>query len=429
MEQLLRLGRKIIPRKIFLSLQPIYHYFFALAGALIYRFPSRQIKVVGITGTKGKTTTAELVNAILEEAGHKTALLGTLRFKIGEKNTPNLFKMTMPGRFFVQKFLREAVKAKCDWAILEMTSEGAKQFRHKFIDLDSLIFLNIAPEHIESHGSFEKYLEAKFSIAKALESSTKRPRTIIANIDDKYGKKFLSIDVDNKIPFSLEDAKLYALREDGITLTQNGRLITMKLIGEFNIKNALAAVKFGLSKNISLDIIKSALEKIEKIRGRVEFVEAGHLPFKVAVDYAHTPDSLKALYEAFTGHYKIAVLGNTGGGRDTWKRPEMGKIADSYCNEIILTNEDPYDEDPGKIITEMEKGFSKHTPKIILDRRDAIKESLKMAYALCESRSTAKIIVLITGKGTDPYIMGPNGSKTPWDDATIVREELQKIKS
>ena len=158
--------KKIIPKPIFQFLQPIYHYSLAVLGALIYDFPSKKLIVVGVTGTKGKTTTTELVNAILEEASYKTALASTLRFKIGEKEERNFFKMTMPGRFFMQKFLREAVKANCSHAVIEMTSEGAKQFRHKFISLDALIFTNLAPEHIESHGSYENYVQAKLNIAR-----------------------------------------------------------------------------------------------------------------------------------------------------------------------------------------------------------------------------------------------------------------------
>ena len=440
MDGILRFFRKLIPRRLFSALQPIYHYKMALIGALMYRFASKHIKVVAITGTKGKTTTAELVNAILEEAGLKTALSSTLRFKIGDKVERNLYKMTMPGRLFVQRFLRQAVNANCDWAILEMTSEAAKQSRHKFIDLNALIFLNIAPEHIESHGSFEKYLEAKLKLAHSLEASPKPQRTVVANVDDKHADKFLSVHVENKLPYSLSAAKPYELKKDGVTFTFKGTTIDMKRVGEFSISNALAAATFAAAEGISVDIIKRALEKVELIRGRVEFIEAGQ-KFKVVVDYAHTPDSLKALYGAFKqpalrlaktlaqGEYAdksklICVLGNTGGGRDTWKRPEMGKIADEYCDEIILTNEDPYDEDPRAILEEMRKGFSKHEPHIILDRRRAIATALAKASA-----NTDDTIVLITGKGTDPYIMGPKGSKEEWDDAEVTREELEKIKS
>ena len=435
MDTFLRKIRKFIPDGLFTFGQPIYHYLLAFAGAVVYRFPSRKIKVTGITGTKGKTTTVELVNAILEEAGFKTALAGTLRFKIGKEEKRNLYKMTMPGRFFVQKFLRDAVNAKCDWVILEMTSEGAKQFRHKFIDLDVLIFLNIAPEHIESHGSFEKYSDAKFKLALALQKSIKRPRILVANENDELGKKFLTINVEKKLPFSAPFAYSRELESDKSltggsgTFVWHGETICPKLVGDFNIANMLASATFASAIGIAPKVIKTALEKIEEIKGRVQFIEAGQ-QFKVVVDYAHTPDSLKALYEAFPNYKKIAVLGNTGGGRDVWKRPEMGRIADEYCDEIILTNEDPYDENPYKIIADMEKGFLKHVPHMIIDRRRAIATALAKADALCKNQmSTESIVVLITGKGTDPYIMGPNGEKESWDDATVVREELSKLKA
>lgn len=429
MDTILRKIQKLIPAKLYNQARPVYHYILAMTGAIVYGFPSRKIKVVGITGTKGKTTTVELVNAILEEAGFKTALAGTLRFKIGKEEKRNLYKMTMPGRFFVQKFLRDAVNAKCDWVILEMTSEGAKQFRHKFIDLDALIFLNIAPEHIESHGSFEKYKEAKFKLAKSLENSSKRPRIVVANEKDELGQKFLTINVEQRLPFSPTFSNSHEL-ENGSNVKSiksfewKGETIIPKLVGDFNIANMIASATFASATGIKPKVIKSALEKIEVVRGRVQFIDFGQ-KFKVVVDYAHTPDSLKALYEAFSNYKKIAVLGNTGGGRDVWKRPEMAKIADENCDEIILTNEDPYDEDPYRIIRDMEKGVTKHIPHMIIDRRRAIATALAKAQAIPDSEN---VVVLITGKGTDPYIMGPNGSKEPWDDATVVREELVKLK-
>jgi len=165
---------------------------------------------------------------------------------------------------------------------------------------------------------------------------------------------------------------------------------------------------------------KKGIESLSLIRGRVEKIDCGQ-NFTVIVDYAHTDDSLRKLYETFSSSRKIAVLGSTGGGRDSWKRPVLGKIADEYCDEIIITNEDPYDEDPLKIINEVASGVKNHTPHIIMNRREAI------AFALSQAR--AGDTILITGKGTDPYIMGPNGTKEIWDDAEIAREELGKIKS
>ncbi|MCI5108252.1 MAG: UDP-N-acetylmuramoyl-L-alanyl-D-glutamate--2,6-diaminopimelate ligase [Candidatus Pacebacteria bacterium] len=408
--------RKLIPKKLF----PVYHYLLSLLGAIIYRFPSRKIKVVAVTGTKGKSTTVELVNAILEEAGKKTALAGTIRFKIGNDSKRNLYKMTMPGRFFLQKFLRDAVNTGCQYAVIEMSSEGAKQFRHKFISIDSLIFTNLSPEHIESHGSYEKYRKAKLSLAKAVK------KTLIINKDDKEADKFLSIKGPKKLTYSIKEVEPYTSTDHSSIFTYHGISIRSSLPGEFNIYNMLGALTYAINEGISIEDVKSAFENYTGARGRMERVT---LPkenplskkqnFQVIVDYAHTPDSLEKVYRVFKERETICILGNTGGGRDTWKRSEMAKIADRYCKKIILTNEDPYDEDPRKIIGEMKVAIKNHRPEIIMDRREAIATALR--------KTSKDSVVIITGKGTDPYIMEANGEKTPWDDAEVVREELEKV--
>jgi UDP-N-acetylmuramyl-tripeptide synthetase len=432
---MLRFIKKLIPSSLFQTLQPVYHYGLALAGAIRYGFPSKKIKIVGITGTKGKTSTTELVNSILEQAGYKTALGGTLRFKIGSKTSRNMFKMSMPGRFFMQKFIHDAVVAHCDWIVLEMTSEGVKQFRHKWIDLDALIVTNVSPEHIESHGSFEKYLDAKLELARSLARSSKTRRILITNKDDEHAPKFI-MNAKNveSFPFSLADAGTYSTDENGVRFIFREKPISSPLHGIFNIQNILAAGVFAESIGISPETVSKAVSKLSLIRGRVEYVT---LPsenpksvtqnFDVIVDYAHTIDSLTKLYETFPNNKKICVLGNTGGGRDTWKRKGMAEVADTHCDHIILTNEDPYDEDPMKIINDMKVGISKKPLEIIMDRRKAINTALRMANK--ESRDEKRVTVLISGKGTDPYIMEANGKKTPWDDADVVREELEKILS
>ncbi len=417
-ETILRFAKKIIPKRLFLRLQPAYHFLLAFVAALIYRFPSRHIKIVIITGTKGKTSTTEIVNAILEEAGYRTASASTLRFKVGDKEERNLYKMTIPGRFFVQKFLRNAVSEHCDWAVLEMTSEGARQFRHRFISFNALIFTNLSPEHIESHGSFEKYVDAKLSIARALATSSKRPRIIVANADDALAEKFLAVESDIKASYSLKDAEPYSFEKDKTTFTFMGSPLHAHLAGAFNLSNMLAGISFARTINIGPEIIRRALEKFNGIRGRVEHVNVGQ-DFDVIVDYAHTADSLQKVYEVFQNSRKICILGGTGGGRDTWKRPAMGAIAAANCDEIILTNEDPYDEDPLKIINEINAGIPDQQGEIILDRRLAIASGI--------GRAKTGDVVIITGKGTDPYIMEANGVKTPWDDARVAREELEKF--
>lgn len=410
--------KKIIPRNIFSFLNPAYHWLLAYSSAIYYRFPSRKIKVIGVTGTKGKSTTTEILNAILEKAGYKTALSNTIRYKIGDTSNRNLFKMSTPGRFFLQKFLRQAVNSGCKYAILEITSQASLTFRHRFIELDTLIFTNLTPEHIEAHGSYENYRNAKLDIARNMAKSSKSIRTIIANTDDKESSLFLNCITDKKIGYSLKDAEPYSL-QGNITFTYEGRSIHSKLQGLFNLYNILGAIVCAKNENVKLDDIVSVVESLQTIPGRVEKIEAKN--FTVIVDYAHTADSLRKLYEAFKGKSLIGVLGGTGGGRDVWKRKEMGKIADDYCKEIILTNEDPYDEDPMQIINDVRSGLTNHKPLVILDRREAIRQALKIAKP--------NDVVLITGKGTDPYIMGPNNSKQPWSDAEIVKEELNKLQS
>lgn len=418
MEKYLRTIQKLIPKKVYSFLQPYYHFLLAVTGTAIYHKPSRHIFVIGITGTKGKSSTTEFVNTVLEAAGKKTAILSTIRFKIGDSSSPNKYKMTMPGRFFTQKFLHDAVQAGCEYAIIEMTSEGARFYRHIGVEMDALIFTNLMPEHIESHGSFENYKNAKLRLVKHLAKSKKQNRLAIANIDGKHGYSFLIHTVDKNISYSLKDVALLSETATGSIISYKDQKIHVPLPGKFNITNALAAIKLAEAINIPLSDAKKGIESLTQIRGRVEKVDEGQ-NFTVIVDYAHTDDSLQKLYEAFGGSKKIAVLGSTGGGRDAWKRPVLGKIADEHCDEIIVTNEDPYDEDPMKIINEVSAGITLHTPLKILNRRDAIHKALTMA--------SPGDVVLITGKGTDPYIMGPNGTKEVWDDATVVRDELKKI--
>lgn len=425
MDKFLNFFRKIIPSPVFRFFQPAYHYLLAFLAAAAYGFPSHKIKVIAVTGTKGKTSTAEILSAIFEEAGLKTAVLGTLHFKIGQEKERNLFKMTMPGRFFVQKFLKKAVKNKCDYAILEITSEAVKQFRHKFIALNALIFTNLAPEHIESHGSYEKYKQAKLEIAKALSKSKKRPRVLVVNKDDKEAESFLRIPVDKALAYSLSDAEPYKTGEQGIEFTFENEKISSLLLGQFNIYNILAAATLARSYGMPMSAIKNAVKSITGICGRMEQINplaGGGQKFQVIVDYAHTPDSLKQAYKALAGKKLICVLGNTGGGRDKWKRKVMGEIADNHCTTIILTNEDPYDEDPIEIIKEMKEGVKKTPCEIIIDRREAIKRAIALGRELGD-----KCAVIITGKGTDPYIMGPNNTKIPWDDCAVAGEELAKF--
>jgi UDP-N-acetylmuramoyl-L-alanyl-D-glutamate--2,6-diaminopimelate ligase len=385
----------------------------AFLGAVWYGFPSRKLKVIGITGTNGKSTTAEMIVKIFEEACLKTALLSSIRFKIGEKEWQNKLKMTMPGRFFVQRFLRQAVKAGCQYAVLEVTSEGVLQYRHKFIDFEAAVFTNLTPEHIEAHGSFENYRAAKGTLFKA----TKKNHII--NADDNDAEYFLQFPAEKKYLYQIKEQKLRIkiIDRNSKILKNMDVTLNLKLPGEFNVYNSLAAICVGLSQGFQLTECKKAVQKIEVIPGRME--EVISKPFKVIVDYAFTPNALEKVYQTIKKDWHpkrlICVLGACGGGRDRWKRKVLGGLAAKYCNEIIVTNEDPYDEDPMAIIDQVAKGSDSKAKKI-LDRREAIRESLK---------NTKKgDVVIITGKGSESWICVAKGKKIPWDDRQVVREEM-----
>lgn len=394
----------------------LYHLVLAYLGALFYGFPANKLVVIGVTGTKGKSSTTEMIVAILDEAGYKTSLLNSIRIKVGDDSKPNTMRMSMPGRMYIQRFLARAVKADCTVVVLEMTSEGARQFRHRGIALNALVFTNLAPEHIESHGSYEAYADAKFALGLSLVKSSKRPRIMIANADDAQGARYLALPVEIPIGFALKNFAPYESNDRSGYFTLDQTRVAVQMPGNFSLQNALAASLLTRTIGVPVPTIATALGKLSSIAGRAERIEAGQ-DYTVIVDYAHTPDSLEALYKAFPMR-KVCVLGSTGGGRDTWKRPVMGSIADSYCDHVILTNEDPYDEDPHSIVVALSGGM-KRKPEVIMDRRAAIRKALSLAHT--------GDAVLITGKGTDPNIAGPNGTKEPWSDAAVAREEIVKL--
>jgi UDP-N-acetylmuramoyl-L-alanyl-D-glutamate--2,6-diaminopimelate ligase len=404
--------KKFIPKFVF----QIYHYLLALIGAVIYGFPAKKLIVVGVTGTNGKSTVVHLLTEILEKSGAKTASLSSIRFKIGDKEEKNMLKMTMPGRFKLQKFLSQAVKAGCKYMVLEVTSEGIKQFRHKFIDFNGAVFTNLTKEHIEAHKGFENYRKAKGKLFQALEKSPKPDKFAVLNADDISSAYFDKFFNGKKYFYGIRNS-VVEIAPDKIGLKLDN------LLGEFNIYNAMAAYSAGIALGIEKNKVLETLKQAKGIPGRLELVIKE--PFKVFVDYAHTPDGLEKVYQAL-GKNLICVLGSTGGGRDKWKRPEMGKIAENFCKEIILTNEDPYNENPASILDEIEAGFSQtQNSKLktqnfekILDRREAINKAISIAKP--------GDVVIITGKGCEPWMCVAGNKKIPWDDREIAKEEFKK---
>lgn len=419
---------------MFILLKNFYHYFLAWFSSILYNFPSRKIFVLGVTGTKGKSTVLELISSILEAAGYKTALLSSIRIKIAGESMKNLTSMTMPGRFFIQRFLKDAVKAGCDFALLEVTSQGVLQHRHQFIDFDAALLTNLQPEHIEAHGSFEAYRAAKIKFFRDVALKSKKTEKSFFINEEIIFKRYFEEAINNfgKI--------IYFNREDFIKneLSRGNEFIGDWLSSDFNLENAAAATAFAKSLKIEWPLIKKALASFQGLQGRMEIIQ--EKPFKVIIDYAHTPDSLEKVYQFLksqkslpcrqAGNVKnqklICVLGSAGGGRDKWKRPVMGKIAARYCNTIILTTEDPYNEDPLEIINQIADGVqslevappkTRKTASIwkIIDREKAIKKAISLAKK--------GDIVVITGKGSEPW-MHLADKKIPWNEKEIVLKNL-----
>ncbi|MBI2064209.1 MAG: UDP-N-acetylmuramoyl-L-alanyl-D-glutamate--2,6-diaminopimelate ligase [Candidatus Yanofskybacteria bacterium] len=452
LDKTLRRIKKLIPRSVFDFFAPFYHAGLAYLGSILYGNPSKSLKVIGVTGTKGKSTTVYLLSKILEHISKNVkgapsqggvAAIGSLGFKIKDKEWPNTLKMTMPGRFKLQKFFYEAKKAGCKYVVLEVTSEGIKQKRHLGINFDCAVFTNLHKEHLESHGSFENYYRAK----QGLFARTNNIHVL--NADDKNVELFSKFSSKRTIFYGIENGDLKAanlvLKPDGASFEVYGTKFDINFGGKFNVLNCLAALSVAAMYGIDLPSTRAVLAGIKSIPGRMEFIPAfvktsagEQKEFKVVVDYAHTPDSLEAVYKTLknvavlrqaqdtenTDKKLICVLGAAGGGRDKWKRPEFGRLASEYCDEIILTDEDPYDEIPERIIEDIFSGISSSLKfkslKVhkVLDRKEAIKTALTLA----KEGDT----VIITGKGSEVSMAIAGGKKIPWSDKDIVREALKQ---
>jgi UDP-N-acetylmuramoyl-L-alanyl-D-glutamate--2,6-diaminopimelate ligase len=416
------------------TLISFYHWLWSFGGAIRYHFPSRELKVIGVTGTSGKSTVVELTAHILREDGYRVASASSIRFQVADQVEENRLKMTMPGRGAMQRFLYQAKQAQCQYAVIEVTSEGISQHRHKFIDFDALVFTCLSPEHIERHGSFDNYRQTKGRLFAQLAKSRKNNRTIIANVNDPQAPYFLSFKSDRRIGFGREsnnsvDQGIYleemSLSAKGGRFVFNGQLVEWSLWGEFNVFNGLAAAATAWSQGVSLSKSAQILSCTKGIPGRMETVLDD--PFRVIVDYAHTPKSLEFVYQTVEHNIEgrlLVVLGACGGGRDKWKRLVFGQLAAKYAQVVILTNEDPYDEDPMQIIEQVRSGIPKDFSGqllIIADRRMAIQKALQLAKP--------KDAVVITGKGSENLMCWQNGQKIPWDDRAVVRKELASLKT
>ncbi len=430
--------KKLVPKQAINA----FHYTEALAASFAYRNPSKHMIVIGVVGSKGKTTLANLLWAALSGDGSKVGLVGTANIRIGNSEKLNPYHMTMPGRHRLQKTLNAMREAGCHYAIMEVPSEGQAQWRHVGISFDVLIFTNVTRELMASHDySLEKlhdhnqrvFRQVAHQKAKLINGRV-QPKILIANADAEHFPQYFAHLADIKRSYSINTKSNYHAQKITTTGNRSAFIInkqqyTIALPGEVNVSNAAGAIAAALELGKSPRAIQKGLNNLKVIPGRMETIQAGQR-YTVIVDYAHEETGMQALMQTAaamrskTNQRIITLLGAEGGGRDVEKRPIMGRIAMQGSDFVILSNVDPYSDDPDKIIAdiatgvEQAQGLRNHTYYAIADRRDGIRKALSLA--------NPGDIVLITGKGAEQSII-IDGKKSAWDDRTVVREELTRL--
>ena len=425
--------RKFVPEWLI----NVYHWKMAALAAVRYGFPTRKLKVVGITGTNGKTTTAFMVESLLRTKGEKVGIITTAKVGVHGKLVTNPTKMTTPDVFILNRWLSELRKAGCKWIVMEVTSHGLAQHRAFGIKFDTVIFTNLTHDHLDYHKTKEDYRNAKLKLFSV------KPRVAIANLDDPEGEKFLSFPAERHYGFTVEGGSTSkvpgvtvlrgtilratdAASDVQVTTPASDMEITIPLPGKFNVENALAAVAVGYGADMKMETIQRGIAACSDVPGRMELIDRGQ-PFKVIVDYAHTPDALKRVFETLrpTVKGKLIHVGGATGDRDRTKRPILGALAGQYSDIAIVTDEDPGTEDPLKIIEAVADGVRRgQRPKrienenffVVPNRRDAIEKAILMAKK--------DDVVLITGKGHEE-VMAVAGSFVPFSDRKIATEVLE----
>ncbi len=412
--------KSLIPQ----SVKNLYHLAQAVLANLWYGFPSRRLTIIGVTGTDGKTTTVQLLSRIFEEAGKKVAMASTINFKLGDKEWVNTSKHTTLGSFATQKFLRQASDEQCDIVIIETASHALDQYRVWGVRYAVAVITNVTREHLDYHKTMARYRRAKKRLFD-------KAKVAVVNLDMDSPEEFLQGKYEKTITYSTQESSAQALahdirlRLDGSTFAVDDQTFDLALPGMFNIENALAAISVGITQGVSLEVMACALAKVTGVPGRMEKI-TNTRGIEILIDYAVTPNALEKLYALVSEMkpYKtsriIAVFGACGD-RDRGKRPMMGAIVSSYADVIILTNEDPYFENPERIVNEISKGITgKKRGKTyfhVMNRRKAIQKALKLAQE--------GDIVVITGKGAEET-MAIGRERISWNDKRTVQEILQK---
>ncbi|MBN1405125.1 MAG: UDP-N-acetylmuramoyl-L-alanyl-D-glutamate--2,6-diaminopimelate ligase [Candidatus Omnitrophica bacterium] len=375
---------------------------YAKLCANFFKHPSQKIKVIGITGTNGKTTTAFLIQAILKKCGYKCGRITTIDYAAGRKRLDAL--NTTPDAVLLQEMLKDMADEKFDYCVMEASSHALHQKRTDSVKFHSAVFTNLSREHLDYHAGMDEYFLCK---KKLFDQLTKKDNAIV-NLDDEYGRKLLSGIKSNVISYGFgKEAKVRAENAEStaggsslLLVTPKGSMnISTSLIGRHNIYNILAAVSAALPEKINMNVVKKAIDEFKAPAGRLQAINTADAGISVYVDYAHTDDALEKVLSSLSAlkRKRIITVFGCGGDRDKTKRPRMGKVAVRFSDFVIITSDNPRSEDEYEIISQIEKGIPKDFKNylIMIDRKEAIDKAIQMAKD--------GDIILIAGKGHETY--------------------------
>jgi len=396
----------------------------ALLSARWFDHPARKLRMVGITGTDGKTTTAYLIHAILQQAGFGAGLIGTVVTRIGEDEKPSFF--TTPESLELHQALAQMVCRKADFAVMEVSSHALAMDRVFGIPFELAIFTNLSRDHLDFHGDFEHYRDAKALLFERLQGS--RARAVI-NLDDLSASFFqdktnvpvITYSAEDRADVFLKDARLTMEGTDLEVRTPSGPLqMQTRLLGRYSVFNTLAAIGAGVALELDRETIRRGLEGIEGVDGRFETITVSQ-GFTVIVDYAHTPQALQRLLSAVRemSPRRVLLIFGCGGDRDRGKRPEMADVASQMADMVLLTTDNPRSEDPLAILREVQRGILPGTDhEVIPDRREAIRRGLQLA-------GPGEVLV-VAGRGHERYqVVG--SERRPFQDRQVIAEELEQL--
>ncbi len=426
--------KKLLPKSLFRKIEPIGHLLEAMALHAINGFPARGLKVIGVTGTNGKTTTTFMIHKMLTEAGFNAGLMSTVAYGVGTDIRPQIHHMTnVPVRELIER-LKWMKSQGVDWIVLETTSHALAQNRIWGIPYSVVVMTNVTHEHLDYHGTFERYRDAKRKLFQLANKNQAGKRIGIINAEDPSAELFMS-DIKRPITYGVDKGDL---RAQNVKLTPGGSRykavfqdrelrIECHIPGNFNVYNSLAAAAVGGAVGLTKEEIEKGIAALTRVEGRMDPVDEGQ-GFDVIVDFAHTPDSFEKLFKDLKPVVKgkLIVLFGSAGRRDEAKRAIQGRLAGEYADEVVVTEEDDRDID-GKLIMDMIAGGAEEAGKVrdknlflVHDRTEAIEFAFKRAHT--------GDTVLLLGKGHEKTIERADGEH-PWDEISTARDILRNLKA